>query len=125
MRTLEFLLLIILFGGRLEPACAAAGPDAAHAQINFPKPLEDYDDQTSGLLQKLMNRVRVEPFNLIGTIIFFCAILHTFLTAKFMHIAHACKHEFEALEDQEKATDPSIARRRDALQFRAVFPFHG
>ena len=75
--------MIILFGGRLEPAYAAAGPDAAHAQINFPKPLEDYhDDQMPGLLQKLMNRVRAEPFNLIGTLIFFCAILHTFLTAK-------------------------------------------
>ena len=127
MRTLGFLLVIVLFGGRLEPACAAAGPDSAHAQINFPKPLEDYhDDQMPGLLQKLMNRVRTEPFNLIGTLIFFCAILHTFLTAKFMHIAHACQHEFEALEDQEKTTDPSIARRRDALQFRAqLFHFMG
>src|SRR3974377_1826956 len=124
MRTLGFLLVIILFGGRLESACAAAGPDAAHAPIDFPKPLEDYnDDQISALVHKLMNRVRVEPFNLIGTIIFFCAILHTFLTAKFMHIAHACKYEFEALEDREKVTDPSIARRRDALQFRAQF-FH-
>ena len=127
LRTLGFLLVIVLFGGRLEPACAAAGPDSAHAQINFPKPLEDYhDDQMPGLLQKLMNRVRTEPFNVIGTLIFFCAILHTFLTAKFMHIAHACQHEFEALEDQEKTTDPSIARRRDALQFRAqLFHFMG
>ena len=127
MRTLGILLVTILFGGRLEPACAAAGADAAHAQIDFPKPLEDYhDDQMPGLVQRLMNRVGVEPFNLIGTIIFFCAILHTFLTAKFMHIAHACQHEFEALEKQEEAMNPSIARRRDALQFRAqLFHFMG
>jgi hypothetical protein len=124
MRTLAFLIVIMLFGGRLEPAVAAAGPDAAYAPTNFPKPLEDYhDDQTPGLVQKLVNRVLVEPFNLVGTLIFFCAILHTFLTAKFMHIAHACQHEFEALEGQENAADPSIARRRDALQFRAQF-FH-
>jgi Na+/H+ antiporter NhaD/arsenite permease-like protein len=123
MRTLGFLIVIILFGGRLEPA-VAAGPDAAHAELNFPTPLEDYhDDQIPGLFQKLADRVRAEPFNLIGTIIFFCAILHTFLTAKFMHLSHACKHEFEALENQEKAADPSIARRRDVLQFRTQF-FH-
>jgi hypothetical protein len=124
MRTLGFVLMVILFGGRLDPACAAAGPDAAHAELNFPKPLEDYhDDQIPRLFQKLANRVHAEPFNLIGTIIFFCAILHTFLTAKFMHIAHACKQEFDALEHQENAADPSIARRRDVLQFRTQF-FH-
>ncbi len=50
MRTLGLLLVIILFGGRLEPARAAAGPDAAHAELDFPKPLEDYhDDQMPGL----------------------------------------------------------------------------
>jgi hypothetical protein len=120
MRILGFLLVIILFGGRLEPARAAAGPDAAHAQVSFPKPLEDYhDDQVPRLLQKLINRVRVDPFNLIGTLIFCCAILHTFFAAKFMRIAHACNHEFEALEKQEETVNPSIARRRDVLQFRA------
>jgi Putative Na+/H+ antiporter len=124
MRTLGLLIVIMLFDGRLEPAIAAAGPDAAYAQTHFPKPLEDYhDDQTPGLVQKLVNRVLVEPFNLVGTLIFLCAIVHTFLTARFMHIAHACQHEFEALESQEQAADPSIARRRDILQFRAQF-FH-
>ena len=102
----------------------APAADPAHAQLDFPKPLEDYhDDQIPRLVQKLIYRASVDPFNLVGTIIFFCAILHTFLTAKFMHIAHACQHEFDALESQEKATDPSIARRRDVLQFRAQF-FH-
>ena len=123
MRIFWFLLVINLFGSHLEPAYAAS-PDPAHAQVDFPKPLEDYhDDQIPRLVQKLIYRASVDPFNLVGTIIFFCAILHTFLTAKFMHIAHACQHEFDALESQEKATDPSIARRRDVLQFRAQF-FH-
>ncbi len=75
------------------------------------------------MLQKLIGRVKVEPFNLVGTLIFLCAILHTFLTSKFMQIAHRYKQEFEALEVQEKDSDPSIERRRDALQFRAQF-FH-
>ena len=125
MRTFAFLLIaLILFGSHLEPALAAAAPDGPPAKIDFPKPLEDYhDDQTPALFQKLVDRVRLEPFNLVGTIIFFCAILHTFLTARFTHIAHAFKHEFEALESEETSADPSISHRRDALQFRAQF-FH-
>jgi Putative Na+/H+ antiporter len=125
MRALGLLLPVwCLFAGGLSSVHAAATPDVSHPQINFPKPLEEYhDDETPSLLQKLIGRVRVEPVNLFGTIIFFCAILHTFLTSKFMHIAHSYKQEFETLEDQEKAADPSIERRRDALQFRAQF-FH-
>jgi hypothetical protein len=128
MRTLGLLLLALgLAGGRLDSVYAAAAPDVNHAEINFPKSLEDYhDDATPSLLQKLIGRVRADPFNLVGTIIFLCAILHTFLTSKFMHIAHQYKLEFEALESPEKGSDPAIERRRDALQFRAqLFHFMG
>src|ERR1700724_156392 len=125
MRTFGLTLLVLcLLGGRPNTVCAAAPPDADHPQINFPKPLEEYhDDETPNLFQKLIGRVKADPFNLVGTIIFLCAILHTFLTANFMHIAHAYKREFEALEDLENGADPSGERRRDALQFRAQF-FH-
>jgi hypothetical protein len=36
----------------------------------------------------LKNRIHQEPFNLVATVIFFIAILHTFLTSRFMAIAH-------------------------------------
>jgi hypothetical protein len=125
MRTLGLVLLILcLLGGLPYPASAAAAPDANHPEIQFPKPLEEYhDDETPGLFQKLIGRIQADPFNLVGTVIFLCAIIHTFLTAKFTHIAHGYKHEYESLEDQEKGPHPAIERRRDALQFRAQF-FH-
>ena len=124
MRVFGLVLFLCLLGGRLNSVSAAATPDVGHPEINFPKSLEEYhDDETPSLLQKLIGRVRVEPFNLVGTIIFLCAILHTFLTSKFMHIAHGYKQQFDALGGQETASDPSIERRRDALQFRAQF-FH-
>jgi len=125
MRVIGLVLLVLcFFGGRPNTVCAAAPPDGDHPEIHFPKPLEGYhDDETPNLFQKLIGRVKIDPFNLVGTIIFLCAILHTFLTSKFMHIAHGYKHKFEALEDQDNGSDPSIERRRDALQFRAQF-FH-
>src|ERR1700728_2937847 len=125
MRAFGLIILILsLAGGRLESGFAAetAGPN--HPRINFPKPLEEYhDDDTPNLFQKLIGRVKLDPFNLIGTLIFLCAIIHTFLAAKFTQIYHRYKEQYAALEDQEGGSDPSIERRRDALHFRAEF-FH-
>ena len=41
----------------------------------------------------LGNRIRQEPFNLVATLIFLLAIVHTFLTGRFMVIAHRWDHE--------------------------------
>ncbi|NNL78581.1 MAG: hypothetical protein HKO68_19795 [Desulfobacterales bacterium] len=40
----------------------------------------------------LKNRVQQEPFNLIATLIFFLAIVHTFMTGRFMAAAHKWEH---------------------------------
>jgi putative Na+/H+ antiporter len=79
-------------------------------------------------MAKLVQRVQAEPFNLVGTLIFLCAIIHTFLASKFMLIAHRLEHQYHALKEQEKDTsdDKELARMRDRLQFRAqLFHFLG
>jgi hypothetical protein len=119
-----FLLVWCLFGSRLNSASAADVSDPNHPRFNFPKPLEEYhDEETSGLFQKLIGRIKADPFNPVGTVIFLAAIVHTFLTSRFMQISHRYQQEFEALETQEKKSDHAISRRRDVLQFRAQF-FH-
>lgn len=45
------------------------------------------DSGIVGIWNILKNRVRVEPFNLIATIIFLCAVIHTFLAAKITSLA--------------------------------------
>jgi Putative Na+/H+ antiporter len=79
-------------------------------------------------MARLVQRVQAEPFNLVGTLIFLCAIIHTFLASKFMLIAHRLEHEYHALEEQEKDTSDNkeLFRVRDGLQFRAqLFHFLG
>ena len=130
MRTIECLFAgFVLFFGPVHLASGAAHPGTDHPEINLPKPLSEYqDDQAPNLLVKLINRAKIEPFNVIASLIFLCAIVHTFLTSKFMHISHRYRHEFQALELQESksANDAAIARRRDALLFRAqAFHFMG
>ena len=42
----------------------------------------------ASLYQILYNRIATCPFNLIASIIFLCAILHTFVAAKFSAYSH-------------------------------------
>ena len=49
----------------------------------FPPLLTSYPAMSSqGLMQTLVDRVHAEPFNLVATVIFLLAIIHTFLTPK-------------------------------------------
>lgn len=51
--------------------------------------LEAYDDEhLDSLGSILLNRIKKDPMNLVSTLIFFCAILHTFLAGYFRKIAH-------------------------------------
>lgn len=88
-------------------AFAALPLDAAQAlpgAASFPKPLAEYAAIDSpDLLGTLRARVAAQPFNLAATIIFFLAIVHTFLTAKFRHWAHEAEEE-HAARLKERAT---------------------
>lgn len=80
------------------PLLQAAGPtDATSIDSAFPLPLEAYvrGEQGATLGQVLRHRMEVEPFNLVATLIFVCAIVHTFAAPKILKLAHHYKHEHE------------------------------
>src|SRR5262249_31278408 len=80
------------------------------------------------LLGKLTGRSHREPLNIVATIIFFEAIIHTFLAARFRKIAHRYQRNYEAIEDLLHATDgpPDFGKRHDKLIFSAqLFYFMG
>jgi hypothetical protein len=87
--------------------CATSGlaespSDAADA---FPRALETYEE-VEGIWPTLANRVGEEPFNLVATLIFLLAIVHTFLTPRFLGISQrwARGHE-ERIERGEASRD--------------------
>ncbi len=62
----------------------------------FPRPISTYlGEENLGIGGKMVNRIKTEPFYLIASLIFLCAILHTFITSKFVAIAHRLHHEYE------------------------------
>jgi len=85
-----FLLCTIGLGVPVQAGSAAP----AAGETLFPRSLESYGDQDmTGIMAILCNRVQAEPFNLAATLIFFCAIVHTFLSSKCMSRVQRWEHE--------------------------------
>jgi hypothetical protein len=90
-----FILCVLALLACWTVDAPAATPVSTDVAV-FPSSLESYDDsQMEGILAILVHRVRQEPFNLVATLIFFLAIVHTFLTGKFMAISHRWEHQHE------------------------------
>ena len=90
--------------------------------VDFPLPVDSYhDQQIPSLLGKLTGRIQREPLNLVATIIFFGAIVHTFLTGWFLKIAHNYQQSYDAIEYLLEAKDgpPDFGMKHDKLLFRA------
>jgi len=116
--------LVLLLGN--TPRASAAAIAAETGATAFPKPVGSYaDDAIPGIGEKLAQRIKSEPFNLIASLIFLCAIVHTFLASRFMAISHRFQHKFEALA-LDKSPGHASAVTLDKLEFRAnLFHFLG
>ena len=84
----------------------------------FPRSLESYGDQDmTNIIEILWNRGKEEPFNLVATLIFFCAIVHTFLCSKFMTMSHKWEHEHEIKVRQGLVDKESVHYRAELFHF--------
>jgi hypothetical protein len=63
----------------------------------FPPALGDYAPDSGRLLETLADRIQAEPFNAVATAIFAMAVLHTFVTGRFMAWAHRVQHRHDEM----------------------------
>ena len=76
---------------------------------SLPRALSSYPDQISApIVQLLIGRARIEPFNAIATAIFALAIIHTFGANQFSKRAHHVQH----MHDQTGTAGRDGPRRR-------------
>ena len=94
MRCLSsFLFALILFG----PATGAHAMNSAADAAPFPRPLESYQDEGSvDAVTVLISRAFAEPFNVIATVIFLLAIIHTFLAPRILALSRRMQLAYEA-----------------------------
>ena len=114
----------------LASSVAVFGTEPAQStEAAFPTALEVYADNGAPLWEKLVGRVHTDPFNLVASVIFLLAIIHTFLAAKFRKIAHHFEHEHEQLLRQPAPSPENAAahyRKLDHKKFwSVVFHFLG
>ena len=112
-------LLILLLASLSIWAGAAWGATPTSApNVDFPPALDSYADQDSdGIFANLKSRVSQQPFNLVATLIFFCAIVHTFLSSKFLTLAHKWENEHEEKIRQGKADKYSVHHGAELFHF--------
>ena len=117
MRDVRILILgsicIALFGGAAWGA--GAPPDDLQ---EFPPSLESYNDSDlTSIPNILLHRVKQEPFNLIATLIFLCAIIHTFMASKFTAISHTRRQANAQKIRRGEADENSVDATAEAFHF--------
>lgn len=116
----------LLFASAGWLAAASAAP--AHASA-LPVPLDFYRDSAqAGLAETLRGRIDAVPFNLVASVIFFLAICHTFLTAKFRHWAHIAeeRHTAQLAQRPVSRTDSDEDGLPDEVSFKGqILHFFG
>jgi len=84
----------------------------------FPRSLDSYGDESqAGIMAVILNRIQQEPFNFVATIIFLCAIIHTFLTSKFMAFAHDWEHGHKEKIKKGSADKHSVHHGAELFHF--------
>ncbi|WP_296896814.1 hypothetical protein, partial [Thiohalocapsa sp.] len=72
------LLLLGVWSGSAWPAMPT------EVQTAFPPALNSYQDaELDGISARLLHRIKQAPFNLVATLIFLCAVIHTFMASRF------------------------------------------
>jgi len=87
-------LMLIAVAVFLVMCSTSLSAEPSAKDSSFPRSLNSYNDaQMEGTLDIIFNRIREEPFNLVATLIFLAAIIHTFMAGKFMARSHSLRHE--------------------------------
>ncbi len=117
----RILFLVIFSAALAAPTLFAAAAGGAPGST-FPLPLDSYADAgQTGILKILRQRIATDPFNLVASIIFLLAIVHTFLAAKFTHLAHQWRDEHAAKIRAQPRTEESAMREgaKEPVSFKA------
>jgi hypothetical protein len=102
---------------------AAAGLAAGASSVpddfdHFPRSLDGYNDgHIKGIFETLKFRISAEPFNLFATLIFLCAIIHTFLTSKFMAVSHQLEEAHRQKIQSGRADKHSVSIGAGLMHF--------
>ncbi len=103
---IKLLLLTLLTVFLLSPNSTIAFADSSlsldeETSVDFPRDPSSYEDSHFDSISKiLISRIKLEPFNLYATIVFFLAIIHSMMIGFFKNLSHKARIEYNKLKKQ-------------------------
>ncbi len=105
--------LVVLAAGGLRAAGPADAPEGG-----LPRDLRSYEDaHMEGIAARLVHRARAEPFNVAATFLFFAAIVHTFLSSRFLGLSHKWEQAHERRIRAGEAPPHSVHHGAELFHF--------
>jgi hypothetical protein len=95
----------------------AADSDPNSTGAKFPPDLKSYNDAGQSILVRLQHRIKVNPFNLAGTLIFLLAVVHTFLVGRFRTLSHELERTHRKKIEQSTAPLRSVSHPARLFHF--------
>nr|WP_320017157.1 putative Na+/H+ antiporter [uncultured Desulfobacter sp.] len=118
IRSAIILLFFVLLSTASVYAAGGGGSDSHNALVNFPPSFASYHDaDIKGVVAILKHRIIHTPFNLAAFLIFSAAILHTFLSSRFLYYAHKWKAEHQKEIEAGKASENSTRLGAEIFHF--------
>ena len=124
LRWLAATLLILSYA---SPGYLTSATAAIQTEVNtvFPPPLSSYPTpQGASICEILKARIHADPFNLVATIIFVLAIVHTFVAPAFLRWSHRLQQKHTERLVQHKRT-LSAGAPQEVSFFAELFHFLG
>lgn len=126
-RSIIALLLAVFVYLLPGVASAASAHGGAYPELgqnsHFPIPLSEYNDKDiTNVWEKIKYRAKLDPFNVVATVIFICAILHTFVAGLFLSMAHKQqeKHRERIMSEGRTAEAKPHEDAIDDVSFRST-----
>jgi hypothetical protein len=116
--TFRILTSAMVVACMLTAGAAYATEPAANEASEFPRDLDSYGDaDLASVFEILRHRIVQEPFNLVASLVFLAAIVHTFLAGRFMAISHKWRSTHEARIRRGEADRNSVHLAAELFHF--------
>jgi hypothetical protein len=96
---------------------ASGGAAGDQVSVTFPPALASYEDAGMKIVDRLAHRIQHNPFNIAATLIFFLAIVHTFMSSRFLTISDKLQAHHKVRISQGNAPLRSVSHSGRFLHF--------
>jgi len=100
-RRFKITLILVILLTSLTIWTTGTSAHSTETTSEFPRLISSYEDEElTSIKEILLNRIEKEPFNLVATLIFISAIIHTLMSSYFIKRAHEREAYYQELIKQ-------------------------